>query len=594
MRAVVMIFGLLWRYSAGCAVVKVSIGETESLFRQLTLAEQSLIPDYKDSGRAIYVEESPTNPMFLYHNSNDLGVGRWKISKMVQRDLDLLENDPNTMAYIDSWAVTPYSLDLSVGNSKNRWYLGGGLGGGQISVSITCDSDTIDTSVYFDSCARLRPELTGFYVQRIAKDEDVVYTLVKKFNTDKPMYLFELHYPIGCSGVECTRSNWLIGETYGQDSCLAYAAPRAGAPDVLGRRLPSPTIEWNLVSPFVEDDYAWQIADRVSMYSSDVQFETQSGHPLDGSSSSRSEENVIQFSTTLEVVRFAHSLKSVPSGQRFLRMSHGVPVPQLGLGTGGIFVEQALEVFTSAVRMGYRLFDLAREYGNEHIIKQLINKRPNGVDRSELFLETKVWPTQLGFGPTTRAISTSLRELGVTYIDLYLLHWARCDPNIEWMHCWTTEDANGTWRESWRALEKAFAEGTLMGIGVSNFDYHLLEELRDMATVLPHAVQNHAEPGRVDLSVRAWCNAFGTLYQPYAPLRNLSFLPPQTRQALERVAEKHSVSIHLAALRFFVQTGAQVIPRSTSNDHLQDNAKLFGWELDADDMIQLGWEADKV
>ncbi|KAJ1416773.1 NADP-dependent oxidoreductase domain-containing protein [Ochromonadaceae sp. CCMP2298] len=269
-------------------------------------------------------------------------------------------------------------------------------------------------------------------------------------------------------------------------------------------------------------------------------------------------------------------------------MSNRVPVPQMGLGTGGIFLEQAMEVFSNALSLGYRMFDLAREYGNEHVIKELLN---NGLaKRGEIFLATKVWPTELGFEPTSKAITTSLREMGTTYIDLYMLHWPRCDPSIEWMHCQDTVEVHGTWRESWRALEKAYAEGRVMGIGVSNFDRALLEELRAQSVVLPHAVQNHAEPGSVDKDVRSWCEAFGILYQPYAPLRNLQFLPEHVKRALKAVAKKHAVSIHQAALRLFIQSGAQVIPRSSSVDHQLENLGAFSWALEEAELRALGWE----
>jgi diketogulonate reductase-like aldo/keto reductase len=120
------------------------------------------------------------------------------------------------------------------------------------------------------------------------------------------------------------------------------------------------------------------------------------------------------------------------------------------------------------------------------------------IDRREVFLQSKVWPTQLGFGPTSRAIAASLQQLGTAYIDQYMLHWPRygarqggvqchpvfttscafrCDPAVEWMHCWDSEDPAGTWRESYRALEKGVAEGRVRSIGVSNFDLRLLSEL---------------------------------------------------------------------------------------------------------------------
>lgn len=100
-----------------------------------------------------------------------------------------------------------------------------------------------------------------------------------------------------------------------------------------------------------------------------------------------------------------------------------VRAAQIGLGTGGIYLEDAHAVFTTALAQGYRLFDLAREYRNEHLLAEAL--ATSGVPRSEVFLQTKVWPTQLGFQPTLRAISTSLQQLRTGYIDHYMLHWPR-------------------------------------------------------------------------------------------------------------------------------------------------------------------------
>ena len=157
------------------------------------------------------------------------------------------------------------------------------------------------------------------------------------------------------------------------------------------------------------------------------------------------------------------------------------------------------------------------------------------------------------------------------------------------MHCETKKDPDGTWRESWRALEKAYAEGRVMSIGVSNFDVDLLEDLLDMAIVKPHVVQNYAEPGNVDLAVRNWCRVHEVIYQPYASIRNLHTLPAEISSSLHRIAAEKAVSIHSVAIRFFVQSGSAVIPRSKDENLLKENLEVFGYDLSVSEMTELGW-----
>ena len=174
---------------------------------------------------------------------------------------------------------------------------------------------------------------------------------------------------------------------------------------------------------------------------------------------------------------------------------------------------------------------------------------------------------------------------------LSLLDLRRCDEAIDWMHCHTTADAAGTWRESWRALERAYAEGRVLSVGVSNFNVALLEELRiEVAAVLPHVIQNWAEPGQLDLSVRAWCDQYSVLYQPYAPLRNIQFLPERVRELLQVIVHREDVSEHDVVLQFFLQTDALVIPRSSSWDHLQRNMRNLSFLIPSSEMKELGWE----
>ena len=180
----------------------------------------------------------------------------------------------------------------------------------------------------------------------------------------------------------------------------------------------------------------------------------------------------------------------------------------------------------------------------------------------------------------------------IIYLSLSSVYDHSCDSNIDWMHCETTKDPDATWQETWRSLEKAYAEGRVNSIGVSNFNAVLLDEVNAMAVVRPHVVQNWAEVGKLDDDVRRWCSDNGAIYQPYASNRNLAFLTPEVSSVLNRVASEHGRTPHSVSLRFFLQTGAAVIPRSSKEDHIKENIDLFGYELTPEQMVELGWGED--
>lgn len=128
-------------------------------------------------------------------------------------------------------------------------------------------------------------------------------------------------------------------------------------------------------------------------------------------------------------LRYQRSVKYIPKGQDYFTLRNKLPMPKMGLGTGGLYPgDETHDVIKEAMKLGYRSFDLAREYGNEHVIAQVLQETkddPEMPKREDLFLETKVWPTELGFYPTSIAIEKSLEELQSNYVDLYMLHWPR-------------------------------------------------------------------------------------------------------------------------------------------------------------------------
>lgn len=159
------------------------------------------------------------------------------------------------------------------------------------------------------------------------------------------------------------------------------------------------------------------------------------------------------------------------------------------------------------------------------------------------------------------------------------------------MHCQDTIDPKGTWRESWFALEKAYAEGRILSLGFSNANIDILNELMEIGTILPHVIQNWSELGNLDLLVREWCEDHQVVYQPYASIRNIRFQSQQIRSISQLLARKYNVTEYDVNLRFFLQTGASIIPRASHYDHLENNIrKPFEWSLEKSEMEELGWK----
>lgn len=159
------------------------------------------------------------------------------------------------------------------------------------------------------------------------------------------------------------------------------------------------------------------------------------------------------------------------------------------------------------------------------------------------------------------------------------------------MHCDTTIDPKGTWRESWFALEKAYSEGRLMSIGFSNVNMAILKELQELATILPHVIQNWSELGSLDLEVREYCEDHQIIYQPYATIRNVKFQDAKIRRISQLLSRNYNVTEFDINLKFFLQTGASIIPRSTQVEHLESNLhKPFQFALTTSEMNDLGWK----
>ena len=372
----------------------------------------------------------------------------------------------------------------------------------------------------------------------------------------------------------------MVGEHIGQDSAHAFCSidntrQVGGSVRALGDGL----IDWMILTHYTDPDHPEE-APRMEFRPGYVSVISETEH-----------DHATAGVHIYGALRRHRDLKNLPETLRrggLYTMRNGLHIPAIGLGTGGIPADSVHSVVEHAYAQGYRMLDSAREYQNEHIIGDVISKPIENKDEvMSMFVQSKVWPTELGFFPTANAIYTSRSTLKQSTISVYMLHWPKCYESWSWMHCHTTVDMNATWKQSYRALERAYAEGDIMSIGVSNFDLNLLSELRNFAHILPHVVQNFATVGQTDSAVRQWCKDLKVIYQPYAVARNIKSLSHPIRIKLNSIATTHNVSVSSVLYRYFIQLGTSIIPRSTDETHLLENLDVLSWSLSETEMSVL-------
>jgi diketogulonate reductase-like aldo/keto reductase len=250
-----------------------------------------------------------------------------------------------------------------------------------------------------------------------------------------------------------------------------------------------------------------------------------------------------------------------------LPLLSGASIPQVGLGVwqapAGRETQNAV---LSALRFGYRHIDTARIYGNEADVGAAV--RDSGVPREEVFVTTKLWNQDQGYDRALRAFDASLKRLGLAYVDLYLLHWPVAGLRLE----------------SWRARERLSADSRARSIGVSNFLVPHLEELLAHAHVVPAVDQIECSPFLQRRETVALCARHGIVVEAYSPLtRGLRLTHP----AVVRVARDVGRSPAQVLLRWGIQHGHVVLPKSTKAERIAENGSVFDFSLDSDAMRRL-------
>lgn len=247
-----------------------------------------------------------------------------------------------------------------------------------------------------------------------------------------------------------------------------------------------------------------------------------------------------------------------------ITLNNGIEMPMIGFGTNTLRDTIGVQSVSDAISVGYRLIDTAHIYGNEASVGEGIKQ--SGIDREELFVTSKLWVDDAGYESTKKAFQTSLDKLGLSYLDLYLIHRPR-------------GDVKGTWK----AMEELYEEGKIKAIGVSNFSPEQLEELMGYAKIKPainqiethvffqqgNSYEYHKKSG---IQMEAW--------SPFAAGRNDVF----NNQVLADIGKKYGKSNAQVSLRWHYQRGIVAIPRSRQKAHMIENLDIFDFELSMSDM----------
>lgn len=264
-------------------------------------------------------------------------------------------------------------------------------------------------------------------------------------------------------------------------------------------------------------------------------------------------------------------------------LNNGVLIDRLGFGLYKVPPEDAAGLVTMALEAGYRHFDTAAMYGNEtgagKAIGALAGYASNGggsgelhptLSREDLFVTTKVWNDDHGYDATMRAFHTSMANLGLEYIDLYLIHWP-CP-------------GRGLYAESYRALETLYHEGKVRAIGVSNFQPEHLDRLMETAEVVPAVNQIELHPWLQQAELRKKHDALGIRTEAWSPLGRGQVLRDPVILAL---AAEHERTPAQVIIRWQLQLGNITIPKASSSDRIRENRAVFDFELSAGDLADI-------
>lgn len=254
--------------------------------------------------------------------------------------------------------------------------------------------------------------------------------------------------------------------------------------------------------------------------------------------------------------------------QPYITLNDGNQIPQMGMGVYMVPEGEATrQAVLEALRLGYRHIDTAHAYGNERSVGAAVKE--SGIPRQEIWITTKLWPSEYGRGKTAQAIDKMLQRLDTPYIDLLLLH-----------------QQFGDYLGAWKDMEAAVAAGKVRSIGLSNFESDRLEEVLAAASIKPAALQVECHPYYQQAALKQRLAAFGTVLESWYPLghgdRTLLQEP-----LFARLGKKYGKSSAQIILRWQIQEGNVIFPKSTDPRHIRDNFQIFDFRLTGEEMEEI-------
>lgn len=248
----------------------------------------------------------------------------------------------------------------------------------------------------------------------------------------------------------------------------------------------------------------------------------------------------------------------------YVTLANGVKMPQLGYGVYQVTKEECERCVLDALEVGYRAIDTAQSYFNEAEVGEAITE--SGIDRKEIFLTTKVWIEHYGYEQAKESVLQSMEKLKTDYIDLVLLHQPFAD-----------------YYGAYRALEDLYEEGKLRAIGVSNFYPDRLVDIASFARIKPMVNQIETHPLNQQIEAHEWLKKYGVIHEAWAPFgegRGNMFTNP----VLQKLGDKYNKTVAQVILRWQLQRGIVVIPKSTHKERIAQNLDVFDFTLTDEDM----------
>jgi diketogulonate reductase-like aldo/keto reductase len=258
-------------------------------------------------------------------------------------------------------------------------------------------------------------------------------------------------------------------------------------------------------------------------------------------------------------------LSNVPN----IKLINGVEMPQLGFGVFQVPDDETTAAVKSALEAGYRSIDTAAIYGNEAGVGKALAE--SGIARDELFITTKLWNSEQGYDSTLKAFDASLEKLGLEQLDLYLIHWPTPERDL--------------YLDTWKAFEKLYADGRVRAIGVSNFHGPHLQKLIDAGLTVPAVNQVELSPFLQQTELRAIDAKHGIATEAWSPLAKGGDLLGEA--SIKALAAKYGRTPAQIVLRWHLELGNVVIPKSVTPSRIRENLDVFGFTLSDEDVASL-------